>query len=71
MGTKMKITCVAMTIFVAICLTLLSRSAALCQPVQIHPDVYQALKHDLSPPLRDIKPAPREALCILPDNLFS
>jgi hypothetical protein len=39
-------------------MALLSRSAALCQPVQFHPDVFRALKHDVSPPLRDIKPAP-------------
>jgi hypothetical protein len=39
-------------------MALLSRSATLCQPVQVHPDVFRAVKHDVSPPLRDIKPAP-------------
>lgn len=54
-----RITCAgAKIVFAALCLTLLSRSAALCQPVQVHPDVFRALKHDVSPPLRDIKPAP-------------
>ena len=53
-----RITCVAKTIFVALCLTLLSKSAALCQLVQARPYVFRALKHDVSPPLRDIKPAP-------------
>jgi hypothetical protein len=53
-----RITCVTKTILAALCLTLLLRSAALSQVVQTHPDVFQALKHDVSPPLRDIKPAP-------------
>jgi hypothetical protein len=37
---------------------LLSRPAALSQTVQTHPYVFHALKHDVSPPLRDIKPTP-------------
>jgi len=53
-----KMTFVARTIFVALCITLLPRSAALTQPVQTNPDVLGEIKHDLSPPLRDIKPAP-------------
>ena len=52
------LTCVAKTTFAALCLILLSRSPALPQAVQGHPDVYQPLKHAVSPPLRDIKPAP-------------
>lgn len=55
---RTRITCIARTILAALCLTLLSRSAALCQPVQVHPDVFPALKHDVSPPLREIKPVP-------------
>jgi hypothetical protein len=58
MQTKMKKPCVTWTIFAALCLTLLSRSAVLSQTVQTHPDVSRALKHDVSPPLRDIKPVP-------------
>jgi hypothetical protein len=53
-----RITCAAKTIFAALCLTLLSQSAALSQTVQARTDVFPALKHDVSPPLRDIKPVP-------------
>src|ERR1700730_5989471 len=52
-----RITCIAKSIFAALCLTLLSRSAALSQAVQTHPDGFRERKHDVAPPLRDIKPA--------------
>ena len=51
-----KMTLVARAIVVALCMTLLPRSAALSQ--QLRPDVFGEIKHDVSPPLRDIKPAP-------------
>jgi hypothetical protein len=37
--------------------TLLLGSEAFCQTVQVGPDVFSAFKHDVSPPLREIKPA--------------
>ncbi len=42
--------------FAALCLFLLSRSAVISQVVQTSPDVFQASKHALSPPIRDINP---------------
>jgi hypothetical protein len=51
-------TCVAKTALAALCLTLLPGSAAVPQTVQGRPHLLRALKHDVSPPLREIKPAP-------------
>jgi len=52
-----KINCFAKTVLAAFCIVLLSKSVALCQQLQIKPDVFWATKHALSsPPI--VSPAP-------------
>ncbi len=46
----------AMAVLAGLCFALLSQSGAFCQ--QAGPYAFPALKHDVSPPLREIKPAP-------------
>ncbi len=58
---RTEISSVAKSIFPVVCVTLLASLPALSQEVQVYPDVFREIKHDVSPALRDIKPAPREA----------
>ena len=44
-----------------VCLTLLASLRALSQEVQVYPDVFREIKHDVSPPLRSLRQIPHEA----------
>ena len=55
---SMRLACIARTILAALCLVLMPQSSARSQTVQRHPNSFPALKHDLSPRLREIKQTP-------------
>ncbi len=58
---RTEISSVAKTIFPVVCVTLLASLPALSQEVQVYPDVFREIKHDLSPPLRSLRQNPHEA----------